>query len=156
MLFFFSLRTLVDTFFWLTTILSLQKCQNCVQRLQGNTLIKIFFEKHFLFPDRELFLFWLLAKHLQRVCPNCFLRVHKTFWICGFFQFLFLVRIQILSKLFSDIRHEFFRKVVKTAFSMFRRTLWWKVFFGKFFNSSSDSERNNFYSSVKKSQKGSQ
>ena len=32
---------------------------------------------------------------------------------------------------FSDIRHKLFRKVVKTAFSMFRRTLCWEVFFRK-------------------------
>ena len=31
----------------------------------------------------------------------------------------------------SDMRHKFFCKVVETAFSMSRRTLWWKAFFRK-------------------------
>ena len=96
------------------------------------------FDKKFLlkntssfFSDREHFLFWLSAKFLQRIVQTPFYVFRKPFGDANFFDFLFLVHIQILSKICSDIRHKLNRKVVKTAFSIFRRTGWWKVFFRK-------------------------
>ena len=55
---FFIPWTLVDAFFWLMTILSLQNFQKCFLRLQGNTLIK----KNF----------WKTLPHFFRTVSNSF------------------------------------------------------------------------------------
>ena len=53
----------------------------------------------------------------------------KHFEDADFLIVLFLVQNQILSKFFPEIRHNFFRKVVKTAFSVSTNTLTESVFF---------------------------
>ena len=130
---FFIPWTLVDAFFWLMTILSLQNFQKCFLRLQGNTLIKKIFEKHFLIFSGPWAIHFLICgenfteKLSQLFCP-CSENIFKMRIIS---IVLFLAQIWILSKFFSEMRHKFFCKVVKIAFSMFRRLLWWEAFFRK-------------------------
>ena len=141
------------------TIFLLQNCQNWFLRIQGNTLIRKLFWKtlpRFCGPWAIYFLTFgnFFTERLSKLFCTCSENILK---MRIFLIVLFLVHNQTLSKFFSDIRHKFFRKVLKTAFSMFRRTLWRKAFFLKFFvNLSSDFERNHFWIRVEISEKASQ
>ena len=72
------------------------------------------FDKNFLlkntssfFPDREHFLFWLSAKLLERIVQTLFYVFRKPFEDADFFNFLFSVHIQILSKFFWHLAQTF-------------------------------------------------
>ena len=156
---FFIPWTLVDAFFWLMTILSLQNFQKCFLRLQGNTLIKKNFLKNTssFFPDREQFISWFAAKTLRRSCPNCFVRVQKTFSRCGLFQlFCFWRKFGFWANFFLTCGTNFSVKLSKLLSPYSDDYYDRKHFFGKFFNLSSDFERNIFWTWVKFSQKSSQ
>ena len=121
------------------------------------------FDKKFLskntfsfFPDREPFLFWLLAKHLQRACPNSFLRVQKPFEYADFFTFCFWSVFRFWANFSLTFRTNFSVKLSKLLSPCLDEHFDGKIFFGKLFNSSSDSDRNKFCPSVKSSQKDSQ
>ena len=130
--FFFNLLNFGrNSSFWLMTIFLLQNCQNWFLRIHGNTLIKKLFWKtlpRFCGPWAIYFLTFgnFFTERLSKLFCTCSENILK---MRIFLIVLFLVHNQTLSKFFSDIRHKFFRKVLKTAFSMFRRTLWGKAFF---------------------------
>ena len=77
-------------------------------------------------------------KRFEKECRNRFLHIHKTFRRNRFFIFFGFVTFSDFGQNFSKNLHKIFRKVVKTAFYVFRRTVWWKkrkllkiVFFSK-------------------------
>ena len=134
------------------------KTSKLLSTTSGNTLIKKIFLKNTssFFPDHEQFISWLSAKILQRGCPNCFVRVQKTFSRCGFFQlFCFWRKFDFWSIFFQTCGTNFSVKLSKLLSPCLDEHFDGKHFFGKFFNLSLDFERNIFWTWVKISQKSS-
>ena len=116
-----------DIFFFL-----LQKCQNWFLRLQGSILIKKLFWKTLprFFRTMSNSLPDFRQKLHREVVQTVLYVFRKYFHDANFFN-CFVFGANLDFELFFDMRHKFFCKVVKTAFSMFRRTLWWKAFLRK-------------------------
>ena len=109
------------------------------------------------FPDHEQFISWLSAKTLRRGCPNCLVRVHKTFSRCRFFQMFCLWRkFGFWAKFFRTSGTNFSVKMSKLLSPCLDEHFDGKHFFVKFFNLSSEFDRNILWIWVKSSQKSSQ
>ena len=77
-------------------------------------------------------------KRFEKECRNRFLHLQKTFRRNRFFIFFGFVTFSDFGHKFSKKLHKIFRKIVKTAFYVFRQRVWWKkgnlskiVFFSK-------------------------
>ena len=113
---------------FLTSYNFFQSWQNCFSSGQTDTLVKkILFEKRFLkiLSDFGRNNSQLSIQFLQRYCQNRFLHDKETFQGNRLSHFFFNTFSDFGQK-FSQVSHKFFRKVVKTAFYVFRRTFWWK------------------------------
>ena len=77
-----------------------------------------------LFPDFR-------QKLYREVVQTVLYVFRKHFQDADFFNCFVFGATLNFEQFSSDMRHKFFCKVVETAFSMSRRTLWWKAFFRK-------------------------
>ena len=103
-----------------------QSCQNWILRVQTNTLMKKNNFEFFFGPRANFFL--NLAKKGPQSCQSFFLRVEtNTLMKKHFFEKILFIFLSLFEN-FSDFLTIFF-KVDKTAFQVFRSTLWWKIYF---------------------------
>ena len=154
LLVFTDVRTSSETCFefWKFLFANLSKL---LSTTSGEHFDKTFFKNpSSFFQDREKFIFWLSAKILQRGCPNCFVRVQKTFWRCGFLElFCFWCKFRFWAIFFLLFGRHFSVKLSKLLSPCLDKHFDGIDFFGKFFNLSSDFERNIFWTWLKTSQK---
>ena len=145
--------------FWLTTVFLLQICQNCILRLQVSILIKKDFEKLFLVFFRTVSnLFSDFRQNIYRQVVETVLYVFRNlFEYADFFNcFVFGANLDFEQIFFLTCGTNFSVKLSKLLSPYSDDYFDGKHFFGRFFNLSSDSERNIFWTWVKFSQKSSQ
>ena len=94
------------------------RCENCILRVQSNTLVELFYSKNF-FLDFEQNFFAIWVKTFRQGCQNCILSVQKN--VLGYFfpnVNMFTPNWQITDKKIYILMEKFsFRNVVRRKIS---------------------------------------